>query len=242
LTLKQVAIITTALVIVAGFAMISPLFIRADETVPKQKVLLTFSVAETADAVAWCQNLASLLDDYNIGAAVFIPGRLAEQHPEAIWDFDNNVDIGSQTYSNADLTKISDYSIKLQEVEEGKMAVDEAAGLDTKMFRAPFFKTDQDIYSILSRSGILADFSYENQYHIYVNGKFLTFDVKMYKGSDYSPEFFSTLPTTSEPFIIDFDNSYSIFSLQNFFSGLNMEHFEFVNASQFVGFTLTNRK
>jgi peptidoglycan/xylan/chitin deacetylase (PgdA/CDA1 family) len=229
------------LVIVAGFAMITPLFIRPEKAEPRQKVLLTFSVVDSPDAVAWCQNLASILYDHRIGAAVFFVGKLAEQYPQAIWDFNDKVDIGSQTYSGTDLTTISDYSVKLQEVQEGKMAVDDAGGLGSKLFRAPFGKTDQDVYSLLSRSGILADFSYKNQYHVYIDGKFLTFDLNIYQGRDYSPGYFSTLPMTVEPFIIDFDNSYSISSINAFFSGLDIDQFEFINASQLVGFSLTSR-
>ena len=226
----------------AGFAMITPLFFRPEKVEAKQKVLLIFSVADSQNAVEWCQNLASILYDNKAGAAVFFAGKVAEKYPEAIWDFNDRVDIGSQTYNNTDLTTISDYSVKLQEVQEGKFAVEDASGLDTKLFRAPFGKTDQDIYSLLSRSGILADFSYENQYHVYINGKFLTFDLTTYKGRYYSPSYFSTLPMTNEPFIIEFDNTYSISSINDFFTGLNMEAFEFINASQLVGFSLTGRK
>jgi peptidoglycan/xylan/chitin deacetylase (PgdA/CDA1 family) len=110
LKLKTAAIISTACVVVAGFAMITPLFFRAngaasEPVVPPQKVMLSFSVTESDDVVRWCTQLGSLLDDHKMRAAVFFPGELADKYPECIWDFHPEVDIGSQTYHYVNLTK-----------------------------------------------------------------------------------------------------------------------------------------
>lgn len=241
--LKLIATIATALVIVAGFIMISPLFLgsNASQNTQKQRVMLSFSISQHAGSARWSRDLSAVLNAYRIGAAVFIAGSVAEQFPQSISYFSDRVDIGNQTYSNADLTGISDYSVKLQEVREGKQAVDRAGNLDSRLFRAPFGATDQDIYSLLSRSGILADFSYDGQYNVYQGGQFIRYDAVVYKGREHSPEFFSMLPGTPVPLIIVFDDSDSISSIKDFLSGLKMKDFEFVNASQLVGFALTTR-
>jgi len=240
--LRSAAIITTALVIVAGFAMISPMFLQsAAETKPKQKVLLGFSISQNANVVEWCESLSSLLNTSNVGAGVFIVGKVAEQHPECVSCFDEKVDIGSQTYSDLDLTAIDDYSLKLKEVEEGKKAVDKAGNLYSRAFRAPFGATDQDIYSLLSRSGIMADFSYESQYNIYQGGQFVKYNAVVYFGRDHSPDFFSTLSPSTMPLIIFFDNTDSIASIKELISSIKKSDFEFVNPSDLAGFVLTTR-
>ncbi|MFC1933422.1 hypothetical protein ACFLXU_07400 [Chloroflexota bacterium] len=109
------------------------------------------------------------------------------------------------------------------------------------IFRAPFGATDQNIYSLLSRSGILADFSYENQYNVYQDGQFVKYDAITYMARDYSPGFFSTLSQTSKPVIIVFDDSYSISDTEELISGLKKANVEFVNASELTGLTLTIR-
>lgn len=239
--LKYVALGTTALVIAAGLAMISPLFLQPDNIEPKQKVMLSFSISESADIVQRCEDLSSLLNTYNIGATVFVAGRVAQQHPEVVLCFGNKVDIGSQTYSNIDLTSITDYSVKLQEVKEGKQAVDNAGDLYTRAFRAPFGATDQDIYSLLSRSGIVADFSYQNQYNVYQDGQFVRYEAVTYVAQDCSPGFFSTLTSTTKPVIVSFDNGQSVSDIEMLISSLEEANMEFVNASELTGLTLTIR-
>lgn len=239
--MKVVATIITAIVIVAGFAIISPMFSRPGGAETKTRVMLSFSVSEPEGALEWAKSLSSILDAYNIGAVVFITGEVVEQHPEIVSYFGDKVDIGSRTYSNLDLTKITDYSLKLEEVEEGKKTVDNAGNLYSRAFRAPFGATDRDIYSLLSRCGIMADFSYENQYNVYQDDQFVRYDATVYGGSDYSPEFFLTLTDIDEPLIITFDDTDSIPSIQTFLSEFKMDNFQIVNASKLTGLTLTIR-
>ena len=241
LKLKFVATIVTVLVIVIGLAMISPLYLRQFEVNAKERVMLTFSVLESAGAVEWCKNLSSTLNTYNMPATVFIVGKIAEQYPQTVLSFGDNVDIGSQTYNDTNLTTISDYTVKLEEVQNGKAAVDTAGHINSKVFRAPYWATDQDIYSLLSRSGILADFSYKNQYNVYLNGQFIKFDASTYEGRDYAPDYFLTRNKTSLPLIIDFDNTYSISKIESYLSRLKTGDFDFVNGSELVGMTLTTR-
>jgi hypothetical protein len=223
--------------------MISPLFITPSKVDAKQIVMVTFSIQESDDIVGWSKDLSSILNTYNMPATVFVVGKLAEQHPEAVLCFGDSVDIGSQTYGNTNLTSIPDYSLKLEEVEKGKLAVDIAGHLASKSFRAPYGATDQDIYSLLSRSGILADFSYKNQYNVYKNGQFIKFDAIVLEGRDHPPDFYIGQGATSgPPLIINFDNTYSTSEIESYLSRLKTGDFEFVNASELVGFTLTNRE
>jgi len=242
LRLKHAALITTVLVLVAGFAMISPLFLRMDKADSRHRVMLSFSVSESADAPKWCQNLSSVLNSYEIGAAVFVVGKIAEQYPQVVSCFGDRVDVGSQTYSNIALTSISDYSLKLREVEEGKTAVDNAGNLYSRAFRAPFGATDQDIYSLLSRNGIMADFSYPDQYNLYLNGQFVRYDAEVYQGRDCSPDSLSMLPDIAAPVIVNFDNTCPVSIIESFISGLDKGKFKFVNASELAGFALTDRR
>jgi peptidoglycan/xylan/chitin deacetylase (PgdA/CDA1 family) len=240
LKLKYVATIITVLIIVIGLAMISPVYLRLGGVQTRRTVMLTFSVLESDGAVEWCKNLSLTLNTYNLPATVFIVGKIAEQYPQTVLSFGSSVDIGSETYNNTNLTTISDYTLKLKEVQEGKAAVDNAGHLDSKAFRAPYGATDQDIYSLLSRSGILADFSYKSQYNVYQNGQFIKFDATTYEGREYAPDYFLTGNTTS-PIIIDFDNNYSITSIESYLSRLKTGGFDFVNASELVGMSLTIR-
>ena len=239
--LKLVATIITVLIIAVGFVMISPLLFRYGNVEAKQKVMLSFDVLQSDGAVEWCGNLSSILNAYDMSATVFVVGRVAEQYPETVLSFSDKVDIGSETYGYSNLTSISDYSMKLEEVQKGKAAVDIAGHLNSRVFRAPYGATDQDIYSLLSRSGILADFSYNNQYNFYQNGRFIKFDATVVEARGYSPDFFLQGNRRSEPLIIDFDNTYSAASIGSFLSDLRKGDFEFVNASQIVGLTLTQR-
>ena len=238
---KLVAAIITVLIIIVGFIMISPLILRPGNVETKQKVMLSFSVLQSDDAVEWCKNLSSILNAYDMSATVFVVGRVAEQYPQTVLSFSDKVDVGSETYSYRDLTNISDYSIKLEEVQKGKAAVDNAGHLDSRIFRAPYGATDQDIYSLLSRSGILADFSYKNQYNVYQNGQFIRFDATVFEGRDHSPDFLLTVNRTLQPLIVDFDNTYSTSTIESFLSRLKMGDLEFVNASELVGLALTQR-
>ncbi|MFC2016613.1 polysaccharide deacetylase family protein [Chloroflexota bacterium] len=239
--MRTAAVIATTLVIVTGFAMIIPLFLRPGIVEPKQRVMISFSVLPSSEANEWCQNLSSLLNAQDIGASVFFVGKVAEQYPQAVSYFSDKVDVGSQTYSNLDLTGTSDYSVKLQEIKEGKMAVDNAGNLYSRVFRAPLGATDEDIYSLLNQSGILADFSYKIQYNVYQNGQFVKYDAAVYEARDYPPDFFPILSQNMSPAIIVVDNSYSVSDIATLISALKKADVEFVNASELTGLTLTIR-
>ena len=92
--LKHAAIIATTLVLLAGFAMISPLYLRAGKTEPPQRLMLGISVSEYGDAVEWCQELSSVLNRHNIGATVFVDGKVADRYPQIVSSFGDKVDVG----------------------------------------------------------------------------------------------------------------------------------------------------
>ena len=240
--LKHAAILATGLIIVIGIIMIIPLFLRqSHQSLPKPQVMLSFNISEDADAVEWSQDLSAILKSYDLGASVFIMGKVAEQYPQCLTVFSEKVDIGSQTYNNVNLTEISDYSLKLQEIQQGKQAVDQAGNIVSKLFRAPFMVTDQDIYSLLSRSEILADFSYPEQYNVYVQGHFIKYEAAVYKYSQNSVDLVSKIQDTTRPQLVIFDNCDSITEIKNFLASLNMQKIDIINASDLTGQVLTVR-
>jgi hypothetical protein len=242
LKLRHAAMIATLLVIVAGAALISPLFLRRYESnEPKPRVMLSFSILPGSDVLPWCRDLASLMSAHDIGGSVFFAGTVAEQYPECLAYFGNRVDIGSQTYSNTDLTTIADYSIKLQEVQQGKTAVDRAGHLYSRIFRAPFGDTGPDIYSLLNRSDIQADFSYDQQYNVFRQDQFVRYEASVFNGDDSSRKISLSLFDMVRPNIIFFDSSHPVSSIKDFLTGIQTKRIIFVNASELAGYNLTSR-
>lgn len=236
--IKHIAVITTSLVVITGFAMISPLFMRGAETGFKPKLMLSFSVGQDPDVVEWCRELASVLEREKVSACVFFPGRVAEQYPEAVLCFGENIDIGSQTYSNAVLTEIADYSLKLKEVQDGKAAVEKAGNISSRSFKAPGKSTDEDIYSLLSRSGIVADFSYQDQYNVFETGQYVRYEAKVLESPDVIPDFTEDI----RALIIEFDTTDPVSEIEKFLSRINTGKYDLVNASELIGFPATVRR
>ena len=239
--LKQVAAIITALVIVAGAAMISPLFFRQDQlqVEPKQVIMLSFTVSEADNVVEWCQNLSSILSSHNLSATIFIEGKTTEQNPQIVKYFGNQVDFGSLTYDNVNLTAIDDYSLKVWEVEQGKEAVDDSANTNSTVFQAPNGATDEDIFSILSSSGIVADFSYKDHFNVYRNGRFEKIVAEVVDANDCSTEYLLKRQITASPLIIQFDNTLTTEQIDSFLFGIKAGSFDFVKSSQLVGLVQT---
>ena len=204
------------------------------------QLMLSFSIAESDNVDAWCQNLSAILENHSMEATVFFVGKVAEKNPGCVTIFGKEIDIGSQTYSNLDLTSISDYSTLLEEVRKGKNIVDTAGNLDSKSFRAPLGATDQNIYSLLSRNGILADFSYENQYNLFQNGQFIKVEIESYQWPEIPADFLDNLEY-SKPIILYLDNKVPIIEIENLIAQLEISDLEIVSASHLVGTELTIR-
>lgn len=240
--LVHLGAISTGVVIALGIAMVVPAFTRTPNYTPPLLVMLSFSVSDYDNSDDWCNNLSSIFKKYGVKATVFVTGKVADQYPECVTAFSNNIDIGSQTYSYVDLPSIPDYTAQLEEVRNGKQAVDYAGKLYSRVFKAPYGSTDQNTYSLLTRSDIVADFSYDEQYNKYYNGQFIKFDLDVYDGSKYSPNFFHTLPVTETPTLINLDNSIPIEKIDLFISQLKSGNVRFVNASEVTGIDLTIRE
>jgi len=240
--LVHVAAVSTAVVIALGLAMVAPIFIRDRQYEPPRKVLLFFRVTGNEGAFEWCSQLSDVLQENNVSGTVFMAGNVADVHPQCVAVFGDGIDIGSMTYSYVNLTEIRDYSIQLEEVGKGKQAVDNAGRLDSRLFRAPFGSVDDNIYSLLNRSGIIADFSYDSHYNKYWQGQFIRFDLTVYDGFSYTKEFFLNLPNTDEPVGIMFDNSVPIKSIRELVLALKSGNVRFINASELTGLPLTIRQ
>lgn len=205
-------------------------------------ILLSFSISDSDNLPEWCEDLSKFLNQNNIKAVIFVTGKVAERYPQCVSSYKNGIDIGSQTYSYVKLTEIPDYSEQLEEVKKGKLAVDKAGNLDSKIFKAPNGVTDENIYSLLFRSEILADFSYDNQYNKYYHDKFLKFDLVSFQGSNHDAGFFKELNSHETPIMINFDNSVPVNEITDFISHLKSDKILFVNASELTGLELTLRK
>lgn len=243
---KYLGGLATGIVIAVGIVAVLPAFLQ-ESAKPQVPVMLAFAIYGEESLPDWCNDVSALLESRGLKAAVFVAGNVAERHPQCVEAFSDNarIDVGSQTYSYADLTSISDYSTALREVERGKEAVDDAGDIDSLLFKAPYGRTDDNIYSILSRSGILADFSYPDQYNKYHQGQFISFNATKYDGTAYEPEFFLAL-TSNDPVIISFDNSVPVDSIEGFLGGITPGRGEqydlkFVNASELTQMQLTGR-
>jgi len=232
----QVSAISTGTVILLGIAMVIPAFLQ-----PTQQllVLLSFDVLDQGNTPEWCKELSSVLSKHNVKAVVFVAGKTADQYPECVSGFSNNVDIGSQTYDYVELASIHDYAAQLEQVKSGKIAVDRAGNLDSKVFKAPFGATDENIYSLLSSSGILADFSYQTQYNKYYKDQFIKFDLDSYEGLEESTEYYQKLKPEEGPVVINFDNHTPTEKIDQFVSKLKSSHIRFVSASELTGIDLT---
>ena len=235
------AAFSTALILAVGFFIISPMFFRSANVESEQQLMLIFSISETSESVNWCQSLSSMLESFDVSATVFIVGKVAEQHPECVSCFNSKVDIGSQTFSNSKLTSIPDYEAQLEEVRKGKLAVDTAGNLYSRVFRAPNGEIDQNIYSLLSRNDILADFSYNSQYNVYLDNQFVKFAAAVYYGSVYPANSILALEKSPNPIIIYFDSECSTELIADYIATLKTGHLDFVNASEITGINLTVR-
>lgn len=238
--LKVTATITTITLVLVGLLLISPLFFGDYTDDANPQVMLAFIVTDSNECFRWCNDLSNILNENDLSATVFIQGKVAEQYPECVTVFSDKIDIGSLTFNNIDLTSISDYTLMLEEVRKGKEAVDAAGILYSRLFMAPNMRTDQNIYSLLTKNDILADFSYKNQYNLYLNNQFVKFPAVIYNATEIFPNSF--LNNNNEQLkIILFDNQTSINEIADFISTSKNSEINFVNASEATGLNLTIR-
>jgi peptidoglycan/xylan/chitin deacetylase (PgdA/CDA1 family) len=227
-------------VFLIGIGIVVPVFFTQPQTEPIQfsKVMLCFSVHEQENVNSWCINLEKVLHEQNVPASVFFSGKIAEKNPKVLAHFGSSVDIGSQTYSYVDLTSL-DFEQQIQEVAKGKQKVDRAGQINSRLFKAPYGATDENIYYLLSQSKIVADFSYDIQYNLYENGLFIKYDAIAYDGEVSNFALIDVPITTLH--IIEFDSSDTILQILDTILALKEFDVTFVNASDVAGTDLTGR-
>lgn len=222
--LVHVGIISTSLVIAIGVSLVAPALILPH--MPQvHPVFLSFAITDSYNLPYWCNDLSDVLKKFDAKATVFISGNLAEKYPDCVTVFGKNAQIGSMTYNYVSLPN-SDYLLQLDEVQHGKQAIDTIGNLDSKAFRAPFSQTDQNIYSLLTRSGIIADFSYNDHFNIYENGQFVKYDLKTFNNP-------SEITLSDKPIISQFlfVNTYPIEDISNTISELKSHNAQFVTSA-----------
>lgn len=230
--LIHIGAISTGLVIIAGIALVIPAILVPYLPV-SHPIVLSFEIKTADNLPGWCNELASQSKENNFKGVIFIPGEIAQQHPECITLFEN-FDVGSSTARYSSLENISDYTEQLELIKQGKSLVDKAGNIDSRLFRAPYGYTDQNIYSLLTRSGIEADFSYDNQYNFYHDGQFVRYDLKEISEN-------SKLPDDSSLVLINFDNSESVDSIIGKIQHIKESYVDFKTPSDLVGKNLTIR-
>src|SRR5581483_1002690 len=195
------------------------------------------------DIPQWCKDLSSILARHNVQATVFVTGKVAEQNPSCVTALAaySGIDIGSQTYSYVALPSLKDYAQALDEVKHGKDAVDRAGNINSRLFKAPYGATDQNIYSLLTNSGIAADFSYSSQYNKFEGGQFVKYDLASCGSCDESPDKVRQLLNTRSPVMIDIDSRTQINEIESLVVALKNSSINLVNASELTGLDLTVR-
>lgn len=225
--LIHIGVISTGLVIVTGIGLVLPALI-IPHLPENQPVFLSFEINNSYNLPGWCNELADVVEKHNVRATVFISGNLAEQYPECVTGFTKNIEFGSMTYSYVSLPG-SDYILQLDEIRQGKQTIDKIGDVDSKIFKAPYYNTDQNIYSLLTRSGIVADFSYEDHYNIFEDNQFVRYDqVSLNNLEDFEETSDKRLVTFS------FTNNHSIQEIDERIQELKSYHVEFLSASKLI--------
>ncbi|GKS67814.1 hypothetical protein YTPLAS73_13610 [Nitrosarchaeum sp.] len=243
MNIKHYGAISTGIVIALAALMVLPPFLQPE---PKQQLLLSFSISDNENLPIWCNELSSILDESKIKAAVFISGEVAQEFPQCVTSFSDDVDVGSQAFHYSSITAILDYPQQLDEIQKGKDAIDKIGNMDSKLFKAPYGETDDNIYSLLTSSDISADFSYDDQYNKFHDGQFIWFKIKSYDATNHEQSLTPVISNVESqgnkiPVVINFDNKIPIDKINYILSDLKSENFEFVNASDLTGYELTIR-
>ncbi len=233
--LVHIGIISTSLVIIAGISLVAPALIIPNMPVT-HTILLSFEIKNTDNLPEWCNDLAARVKKEDLKGVIFIPGEIAREFPECVNLFGKNFDIGSSTIRYTSLESQLDYQNQLDVIKNGKYLLDKAGNLDSKIFKAPYGYTDQNIYSLLTKSGIIADFSYDKQYNYYQNGQFIKYNLQ-----EISKDSKIDNADKTTPLLINFDNTDSIESIFESIDLIKKQNVVFKSPSEVVGNQLTVR-
>jgi len=230
---KITGAIITVFIVIVGVLLLYPTFKQGP--IARDQVLLTFNIINSTNLPIWCNDLSKYLQDNKIHSTVFITGIMADNYPECVTSFSKSNDIGSMTYSYNNLAPASNYTDQLSQIQQGKTAVDKQGNLNSTIFRAPHGQVDQNIYSLLTRSHILADFSYNEHFNIYTNGLsgkiFYRYpmtsigNISYSKLSDRDPKI---------PLMVNIYNYDSIKKVQEFINTTSKNPHQFVTASELI--------
>jgi peptidoglycan/xylan/chitin deacetylase (PgdA/CDA1 family) len=239
------AVLASAIVIGLGVLYALPPYLKAIESSQKvPEVLLSLSITSDQNMPDWCRDIADFVNNNHLKAVVFFSGEVAEQYPECVRDFSADVDIGSSTYSYEKLSAERDYLNQLEDIRKGKAVIDSIAGINSKVFKAPHGYTDDNIYSLLSRNGITADFSREGSFNRFDNEKFIFNELKTFKLSNSSADEIETELSHkgSDQIQITADNSMSAEEITSLVARILDNHdSSFTNASDLTALNLTSR-
>ena len=221
--------------------MVAPIFFREQTTPQKPTIMLSIEIKNNKNITEWCNELSSILQENNIKATIFFPGKIIEQNPTILNYFKQGIDIGSQTYNYINLTSESDFTKQLNEVKKGKQIIDIKGNLNSQIFKAPYGETDENIYYLLNQCNITADFSYQTQFNLYENGQFIKYEAITCTNNIDSIKTTINNSENQELFIIPFDNTNSIQDISDIILELKKINIQFVNASDIAGTDLTGR-
>jgi len=247
ITPKVTGAIITALIIILGVALLFPALkidtkFGSNTDTLTHSVLLTFNIINSSNMPSWCYDLSSFLKNNNIHSTVFMTGIIADAYPDCVSRFSTDTDIGSMSYSQNSITSIPTYPAQLSTIKDGKRSVDLHGELNSTLFRAPFGQVDENIYSLLTRSHILADFSYIDHYNVYTDGlsgkTFYRFPLALLDKFSASK---SSVADPKIPMMITFDNHDSLIEVKKFINASSDFSHNFVSASELTNMDLTIR-
>jgi hypothetical protein len=254
----DLSLILTGIIISLGVALVMPAYYQhkyqqlmvikpLPSTPPSNPLLLAFSIVDEKNLPNWCTDLFSFIKNQNLKATLFIAGKVAEKFPDCVTNFSSygyRVDIGSLTYNYVNLTSIPDHMRQLQEIQKGKATIDKIANVNSTLFKAPYGSTDPNIYSLLTRSGIIADFSYPQQYNKYENGQFTNYNLVAFNGSNYkSKDLFNHIISNQIPGMLNFDNSVPVDNINKLITKIKKANKNsFITPSELTSLALTQRQ
>jgi len=242
ITPKITGAIITGIIIFLGVALLFPALRIGNNQDENARILLTFNIVNSSNLPTWSDNLSQYLRENNIHSTVFITGIMADTYPTCASGFGRNTDIGSMSYDYTKITSIKSYPDQLNQVLRGKQSVDIQGKLNSTVFRAPYGSVDENIYSLLSRSHILADFSYDNHYNVYTDGlsgkTFYWFPTKTL--ANLSNIRYSDL-NNKIPLMINFYNYDSLKSIEEAVNVTSKYSHQYISASEITDIELTRR-
>jgi len=247
--------IITAIIIVFGIALLYPAlkletkFTANDlpagnqSASNQQMVLLTFNIVNSSNMPNWCYEISKFLQGNKVHSAVFIAGDVADKYPTCVTRFGSDVDIGSTSYTYNNITSIPDYIAQLNAIKQGKKSIDVLAMVNSTSFRAPYGDVDENIYSQLVRSQIVADFSYRDHYNVYTNGSSgKTFYRLPLTTINNLSELQKIIPNPDIPLMINFYNYQPLRNIEESINSTSKSNYQFQSASELTKMNLTLRK